>query len=113
MPAEVRIEHSYPAAWAFVQEHGPEAIAVLHDLLARAVVDGDRLIVVASVRQVAERLGFLSKDTVHRRVRQLQRAGVLHRLVLDPSSRFACPRYVIDVSGTGIALLMSSAVEPD
>ncbi len=34
MPAvEVRVEHCYPEASDFVRRHGPQALAVLHDLL--------------------------------------------------------------------------------
>jgi hypothetical protein len=110
MPAEVRIEHRYPAAWGFVLEHGPETVAVLHDLLAHAHRDGDRLIVVASVRQVAARLGFASKDTVHRRLRQLQRAGVVRRVPADAIAPFACPTYLVDLTGTGITLV--EPIEP-
>ncbi|MGH9178456.1 MAG: hypothetical protein ACRD0N_07870 [Acidimicrobiales bacterium] len=42
------------------------------------------MVVRASVRQVAGRLGFASKDTVHRQVRMLIRAGVLERLGTAP-----------------------------
>jgi hypothetical protein len=110
MPAEVRIEHRYPAAWGFVQAHGPETVAVLHDLLTHAQRDGERLIVVASVRQVSARLAFVSKDTVHRRLRQLQRAGVLHRIPSAEPAPFASPTYLVDLTGTGISLVLM--VEP-
>lgn len=36
MGAEVRVQHAYPAAMDFLRRHGPEALAVLHDLLAHA-----------------------------------------------------------------------------
>ena len=104
MPTETRIEHRYPAALAFVQQHGPDALAVLHDLLAHAERRGNRLVVEASVRQVADRLAFLSKDTVHRRLRQLLRAGVIRRLPSKATTTFARPIYVVDLVGTGITL---------
>jgi pyruvate,water dikinase len=36
MTTEICIEHRYPAARAFVEQHGPDAIAVLHDLITHA-----------------------------------------------------------------------------
>jgi SOS-response transcriptional repressor LexA len=56
------------------------------------------------VRQVADRLQFLSKDTVHRRLRQLVRAGVIRRLPTKGRLAFARPVYILDLTGTGIAL---------
>lgn len=109
MAREVRIQHSYPLAFGFLQEHGPETLAVLHDLLARAERRGDDLVVEVSVRQIADGLGFLSKDTAHRRLRQLLRAGVIRHLGATPSSTFTRPVYVIDLTGTGISRSGSSA----
>ena len=99
---EVLIEHRYPVALEFLREHGPDAVAVLHVLVADAdLVDG-RLVAAASTRGVAERLGFMSKDSTHRRLRQLCRAGVLEALPstgpTDP------PTYVVHLDGTGIAV---------
>ena len=108
MSTETRIEHRYPAALQFVQQHGADAVAILHDLLAHAERRGNRLVVEASVRQVADRLQFLSKDTVHRRLRQLLRAGVLRRLPAKTTTTFARPVYVLDLAGTGIALTSRS-----
>ena len=104
MPTETRIEHRYPAALAFVQQHGPDAVAIVHDLLAHAERRGNRLVVEASVRQVADRLAFLSKDTVHRRLRQLLRAGIIRRLPTKTATTFARPVYILDLAGTGISL---------
>lgn len=99
---EVLIEHRYPEALAFLREHGPDAVAVLHVLAAEAeMVDGCR-VVRASTRGVAGRLGFMSKDSAHRRLRELRRAGVLEALPttgpMDP------PSYVIHLDGTGITV---------
>lgn len=99
---EVVIEHRYPQALEFLREHGPDAVAVLHVLVAQAdSVDG-RLEVAASTRGMAERLGFLSKDSAHRRLRQLRRAGVLEAFPstgpMDP------PTYVVHLDGTGITV---------
>lgn len=99
---EVLVEHRYPEALAFLREHGSDAVAVLHVLAADAGVVDSRLVVRASTRGVAGRLGFLSKDSAHRRLRQLLRAGVLEALPatgpMDP------PTYVLHLDGTGIAV---------
>jgi hypothetical protein len=105
---DVVIEHHHPQAGTFVREHGPDAVAVLEDLLCRAEVVDGALVVQASSRDVAGRLGFLSKDSANRRIRQLQRAGVL-RVAPGPAPRFAAPRfaaptYVVRLAGTGIAV---------
>ena len=105
---EARIEHRYPAALHFLQEHGPASVAVLHDLLAHAERRGNRLVVHASVREIADRLVILSKDTVHRRLRQLLRAGVLRRLPSKHVAAFAPPAYTFDLTGTGISLSSST-----
>lgn len=101
-PGEVVVEHRYPEAHAFLSEHGPDALAVLHVLAVRADVIDGRLLARASTRGVAEQLGFLSKDSAHRRLRQLCRAGVLDALPstgpMDPSS------YVLHLDGTGISV---------
>lgn len=106
MAGEVLIEHRYPAALEFLREHGPDAVAVLSVLIADAdLVDG-RLVAAASTRGVAERLGFMSKDSAHRRLRQLGRAGVLDALPstgpMDP------PTYVVHLDGTGITVIHPS-----
>ncbi len=99
---EVLIEHRYPQALELLREHGPDAVAVLHVLVAQAEPVDGRLVVAASTRGVAERLGFLSKDSVHRRLRQLRRAGVLEALPstgpTDP------PTYAVHLDGTGITV---------
>ncbi len=99
---EVLIEHRYPDALDFLREHGPAAVAVLHILVAQTEPVDGRLVVAASTRGVAERLGFLSKDSAHRRLRQLRRAGVLEALPstgpMDP------PTFVVHLDGTGIAV---------
>ena len=99
---EVLIEHRYPQALELLREHGPDAVAVLHVLVTQAETVDGRLVVAASTRGVAERLGFLSKDSAHRRLRQLRRAGVLEALPstgpMDP------PSYVLHLDGTGITV---------
>jgi hypothetical protein len=101
-PSEALIVHRYPEALAFLREHGPNALAVLDLLAADAEMLDGRLVVRASTRGVAQRLGFLSKDSAHRRLRQLRRAGVLEALPttgpMDP------PSYVLHLDGTGITV---------
>ena len=98
----VVIEHRYPPALEFLREHGPDAVAVLHVLVAQAELVDGRLVVAASTRGGAERLGFLSKDSAHRRLRQLRRAGVLEAL---PSTGPMVPTtYVVRLDGTGITV---------
>ncbi len=104
MPPEVRIEHRYPAALGFLRQHGPQALAVLHDMLARAENRDGRLLAQASTRDIAERLEFLSKDTVHRRLRQLARAGVIEVLDRRPGSAFTPTTYVLHLDDSGIAV---------
>jgi hypothetical protein len=59
---EVVIEHRYPQALEFLREHGPDAVAVLHVLVAQAEPVDGRLVAAASTRGVAERLGFDRTD---------------------------------------------------
>lgn len=99
---EVLIEHRCPEALDFLREHGPDAVAVLHVLVAQAEPVDGRLVVAASTRGVAERLGFLSKDSAHRRLRQLRRAGVLE--ALPSTGPMDQPTYVVHLDGTGISV---------
>ena len=109
MPPEVRVEHRYPEALGFLRRHGAQAVAVLHDLLARAErVDGV-LVVTASSRDIASRLEFLSKDTVNRQLRRLRRAGVVE-LVPGNGGLFDAPTYRLHLDGSGIT---ATTVAPD
>jgi hypothetical protein len=105
MPPEVRIEHRYPEALAFLRQYGADALVILDDLAAHAQRRGEQLLVQASVREIAGRLSFLSKDTVHRRMRQLLRARVLCAVARTPASPFERPTYVLDLTDTGIAVV--------
>lgn len=105
MPPEVRIEHRYPTALAFLRQHGPQALAVLHDLLARAEHRDGVLVARASIRDIADRLQFLSKDTVHRRLRQLVRAGVIEALDRRSGSSWAPTTYVVYLDNSGISVV--------
>ena len=107
MPPEVRIEHRYPEALAFLRRHGADALVILDDLVAHAEQSGGQLVVQASVREIAGRLSFLSKDTVHRRMRQLLGAQVIRAVSAKPASPFERPTYVLDLTDTGISVLSS------
>ena len=101
-PGEVVVEHRYPEAHAFLSEHGPDALAVLHVLAVRAEVIDGRLVARARTRGVAGQLGFLSKDSAHRRLRQLRRAGALD--ALPSTGPMDAPSYVLHLDGTGISV---------
>jgi hypothetical protein len=103
LPAgEALVEHRYPAALEFLREHGPDAVAVLHLLAVDAEAIDGQLLVSASTRGLAARLGFLSKDSAHRRLRQLRRAGVIE--VLPSTGLTDPPSYVLHLDGTGITV---------
>jgi hypothetical protein len=106
MPTEVRILHTYPAALGFLRKHGPDTVAVLHELLLRAEpLDDGRLVVRVSTRDVARHLGFLSKDSAHRRIRQLRQAGVVELLPANTSGAFTAPSYLLHLDSTGISVV--------
>jgi hypothetical protein len=107
VPTEIRIVHCYPQASAFVDRYGPDAIAILHDLISHAAHRQDELIVQASVRQIAARLPRLSKDTVYRQLRELHRTHVIRTATARTQGRFEPPTYVLDLTGTGISVTRS------
>ncbi len=111
--AEIRIEHHYPQAFTFVERHGPDAIAILHDLITHAAQREDQLVVQASIRQIAERLPRLSKDTVYRRLREFHRAHVIRTAITRTHGRFEPPTYVLDLSGTGISVTRSRSASSE
>ena len=51
---EIRIVHCYPQACAFVDRYGPDAIAILHDLITHATHRQDELIVQAQQKAIDE-----------------------------------------------------------
>jgi len=104
---EIRIEHRYPQARMFMEAHGPHGIVILHDLLIHAEQHDAEFVVQASVRDIAARLPSLSKDTVHRRLRELHRAQVIRTRPMSARSRFERPTYVLDLTGTGITVTRS------
>jgi hypothetical protein len=108
LPAgEALVEHRYPAALDFLCEHGPDAVAVLHLLAVDAEAIDGQLVARVSTRALAARLGFLSKDSAHRRLRQLRRAGVIE--VLPSTGPTEPPSYVLHLDGTGITVTHAHA----
>ncbi len=105
MPPEARIEHRYPEALVFLRRHGADALVILDDLLAHAERRGNQLVVQASVREIAARLSFLSKDTVHRRLRALLRAKVIVAHAAPVANPFQAPTYVLDLTDTGVSVV--------
>lgn len=105
MSPEVRIEHRYPQALPFLRRHGAQAVVVLHDLLAHAERRGDSVLVQTSMREIADRLGIISKDTVNRRLRALIRAGVVEIVPRDDSDPFTPTTYILHLDHSGITLL--------
>lgn len=103
VPGEVRVEHRYPQGWAFLTEHGADAVALLHVLASQAEVVDGRLVAQASTRGIAARLGFLSKDSVHRRLRQLRRTGTIEALPPSPRPLDALT-YVLHLDDTGLTV---------
>jgi DNA-binding transcriptional ArsR family regulator len=86
----VRVTHVYPAAGGLLRDLGGDAVVVLHALLAE------------SRREIAARLA-LSKDTVHRRLRDLRRAGVIE--VTPPSpALLTAPTYRMHLADVGITV---------
>jgi len=108
---EIRIEHRYPEALAFVHVHGSDALVVLLDLIAHSDRHGSDLVVRASVRDIAARLPFLSKDTVHRRLRQLRHAHVINIATPTTTTPFEKPTYTVNLTGTGIRVATERQVE--
>ena len=105
MLPEVRIEHRYPAALSFLREQGPQALAVLHALLGQSERRDGGLVAQASTRELADRLRFLSKDSVHRCLRQLARAGVVEPVDRQPGSAFRATTYLIHLDESGITVV--------
>jgi len=100
------VEHRDPAARDVLRPHGPDAVAVLHLLAVEAEVIDGRLVVSVGTRAISARLGFLSKDSAHRRLRQLRSAGVVE--VLPSTGPTDPPVYVLHLDGTGITVTHAS-----
>jgi DNA-binding transcriptional ArsR family regulator len=82
---------------------GPDALLVLLDLAAHAVESEHGIVVTASYRDIARRVG-LSKDTVGRRIELLRRAGVVVDQFGHSASRFEIRDYLLRLDVVGIEL---------
>jgi DNA-binding Lrp family transcriptional regulator len=103
------IEHRYPQVLTFVHRFGADALVIVDNMASRAQLRDGRLEVETSVRQIADHLKVCSKDTVHRRIRQLTRARVISRIT-TASDPFHPPTYVLHLRDTGISVTTTSPV---
>lgn len=81
---------------------GSDALLVLLDLAAHATDSTEGIVVTASYRDIARRLG-VSKDTVGRRLTALRHAGVIVELTDLASDRFESPSYRLYLDFAGVA----------
>jgi DNA-binding transcriptional ArsR family regulator len=81
---------------------GSDTLLVLLDLAAHATDSPDGIVVTASYRDVARRLG-VSKDTVGRRLAVLRHAGVVVEAAGLESDRFESRTYRLYLDFAGVA----------
>jgi DNA-binding transcriptional ArsR family regulator len=81
---------------------GPDTLLILLDLAAHATDTPEGLVVTASYRDIARRLGA-SKDTVGRRLALLRRARVVVESTDPGSDRFDSRSYRLSLDSAGIA----------
>ena len=101
--SDIAIVHRYPQAAGLTLAVGGHGIAVLHALIKRAFVVEGRLVASVSLRDLCADVPA-SKDTIGRRIDQLERLGIVHR-PLQPASRFTVSTYVLQLEGHGIELV--------
>ena len=81
---------------------GADTLLVLLDLAAHATDSPEGVVVTASYRDIACRLG-VSKDTVGRRVAMLRNAGFLRGLTVLGADRFETRSYRLYLDFAGVA----------
>jgi DNA-binding transcriptional ArsR family regulator len=81
--------------------HGSDTLLVLLDLAAHATESADGIVVAASYRDIARRLG-VSKDTVGRRLAVLRGAGVVVELTDLRADRFETRSYRLHLDLAGV-----------
>lgn len=81
--------------------HGSDTLLVLLDLAVHAKESAEGIVVTASYRDIARRLG-VSKDTVGRRMAVLRGAGVLVDLGEGPFDRFESRSYRLYLDFAGV-----------
>ncbi len=101
--SDIAIVHRYPQAAGLTQAVGGHGIAVLHALIQRAVHSEGRLVASVSLRDLCIVVPA-SKDTVSRRIDQLERMGIVERLPQDEGP-FISTTYVLHLEGHGIELV--------
>lgn len=103
MTTEIAIVHHYPAAAELTHAVGGHGIAVLHSLIQRSARRGARLVASASLRELCVDVPA-SKDTVSRRIDQLERMGIVERLP-HLGGPFISTTYVLHLEAHGIELV--------
>ena len=91
-----------PARSASGYRLGSDTLLILLDLAARATESSDGVVVAASYRDIARRIG-ISKDTVGRRLAALRHAGVVVELTDLAPDRFECRSYRLYLDFAGVA----------
>jgi hypothetical protein len=86
--------------------HGSDTLLVLLDLAARATESPDGIVVTASYRDIARRLG-VSKDTVGRRMAVLRGVGVVVELSGNSVDRFEARSYRLYLDFAGVTRELS------
>lgn len=81
---------------------GSDTLLVLLDLAAHASDSPEGMVVTASYRDIARRLG-VSKDTVGRRLAMLRNGGFLRGLTVLGADRFETRSYRLYLNFAGIA----------
>lgn len=81
---------------------GSDTLLLLLDLAAHATDSPEGIVVAASYRNIARRLG-ISKDTVGRRLAALRHAGVVVELTHLAPDRFECRSYRLYLDFAGVA----------
>jgi DNA-binding transcriptional ArsR family regulator len=81
---------------------GSDTLLLLLDLVAHATDSAEGIVVTASYRDIARRLG-ISKDTVGRRLAALRHAGVVAELTDLAPDRFECRSYRLYLDFAGVA----------
>jgi DNA-binding transcriptional ArsR family regulator len=90
-----------PRALSLGYRFGSDTLLVLLDLAAHATDSPEGIVVTASYREVARRLG-VSKDTVGRRMAVLRGAGVVVELGEDSVDRFESRSYRLYLDFAGV-----------
>ena len=101
--SDIAIVHRYPQAAGLTLAVGGHGIAVLHALIKRAAIVDGNLVASVSLRDLCVDVPA-SKDTVSRRIDQLERLGIVHRPV-QPAGPFTASTYVLHLEGHGIELV--------